>query len=118
VDVVRDVLDKLVVDRNGREMGRADGILLEPRGDRPPRLTGILIGPAALASRLHPRLGPFVRAIEERCGVAAGRPALIDFADIEDTGRTVKLSLTIGQTAVEAVEQRLRRWVGRIPGSR
>ena len=29
MDVVRDVLDKNVVDRNGREMGRVDGILLD-----------------------------------------------------------------------------------------
>ena len=31
MDLVRDLLDKLVVDRNGREMGRVDGIVLDHR---------------------------------------------------------------------------------------
>ena len=45
-----------VVDRNGREMGRVDGILLDTRG-RPLRLSAIVIGPAALGDRLHPAVG-------------------------------------------------------------
>ena len=57
MDVVRDVLDKSVVDRNGREMGRVDGILLDVEPDQPLRLAAIVIGPAALGDRLHPRLG-------------------------------------------------------------
>jgi sporulation protein YlmC with PRC-barrel domain len=118
MDVVRDLLDKLVVDRNGREMGRVDGIVLEQRDGVPPRLMEILIGPTPLAERLHPRLGRFVHTVEARLGLADGRPVRIDFADVEDFGRAAKLSVAIGETAVEAVEQRLRGWVAKIPGSR
>jgi sporulation protein YlmC with PRC-barrel domain len=63
VDVVRDLLDKAVVDRNGREMGRVDGIVLEQEAGQPPRLAAILIGPAALGSRLHPALGRLATAV-------------------------------------------------------
>src|SRR3954464_13971286 len=99
-------------------MGRVDGILLDQQGGHPARLSAILIGPAALAFRLHPRLGRVVGAVERYFGLAEGRPARIDFANVEDAGRTVRVRLAIGETAVEAVEQRLRAWVTKIPGSR
>ena len=86
MDVVRDVLDKSVVDRNGREMGRVDGILLDGQPDQPIRLAAIVIGPAALGDRLHPALGRFVRRVEKWFGVDQNRPTQIDFADIDDIG--------------------------------
>ena len=120
MDVVRDVLDKPVADRNGREMGRVDGILLEPRGNQPPRLTAILIGPAALGDRVHPRLGQWIRKLERRFGLPADRPAQIAFDAIDDVDPQMKVRLTIavGETPVEAVEQRLRAWISRLPGGR
>ena len=69
MDVVRDMLDKSVIDRNGREMGRVDGILLRQAAGQPAHLTAILIGPSVLADRLHSRLGPIVRALEQRFNV-------------------------------------------------
>jgi hypothetical protein len=117
MDVVRDLLDKSVVDRNGREMGRVDGALVELEPGHPPRLEAILIGPAALGSRLHPRIGRLVSAVERRLHVDRDRPARIDFADVDDIDRKIRLRLTIGETAVAAVEQRLRVWVSRLPGS-
>jgi sporulation protein YlmC with PRC-barrel domain len=118
VDVVRDVLDKAVVDRNGREMGRVDGIVLEQEAGQPPRLAAILIGPAALGTRLHPALGRFVSAIERWFELDQDRPARIDCADIEEIGRRIRLRLAIGDTAVAAVEQRVRSWLLKLPGSR
>ena len=118
MDVVRDVLDKAVIDRNGREMGRIDGILLEQQPDQPLRLAAVLIGPAALGDRVHPRLGRLVRWIERRFGVDHNRPARVEFADIEHIETKVRLRLTISDTAVAAVEQRLRSWLLRLPGSR
>jgi sporulation protein YlmC with PRC-barrel domain len=37
MDLVRDLLDKKVVDRNGREMGRVDGIVISIRAGAAPR---------------------------------------------------------------------------------
>jgi len=118
VDGVRDVLDKNVIDRNGREMGRVDGILIEQQPNQPVRLTAVLIGPAALGDRLHPALGRVVRRIEKRFGVDGDRPARVAFSDIDEIETKVRLRLAIGETAVAAVEQRLRSWVVRLPGSR
>ncbi len=116
--VVRDVLDKSVVDRNGREMGRADGVVLTLNDGQPPRLDAILIGPIALGSRLHPKIGRLVCALERWCGLDGGRPVRVAFGDIETVERKVRLRLAIGETAADAVEQRLRVWVDRLPGSR
>jgi len=118
VDLVRDVLDKTVVDRNGRGMGRVDGILLDFAAGRPPTVSAVLIGPAALADRLHPVLGSIVRRLEKRAGLDDGRPARIAFAAVEDISRHVRVGVTVGETEVDAVEQRLRAGVARIPGSR
>jgi sporulation protein YlmC with PRC-barrel domain len=118
MDVVRDVLDKSVADRNGREMGRVDGIVLVLRDGQPPRLGGILIGPAALGYRLHPAIGRFVSALEARLGLNGGRPVRVGFDDVDAVERKVKLRLTIGDTAAEAVEQLLRVWIMKIPGNR
>lgn len=118
MDVVRDVLDKGVVDRNGREMGRVDGILLEQQPGQPLRLAAALIGPAALGDRLHPAVGRLVRHIERMFGLVQDRPARIDFADIDHVETKVRLRLAIGDTAVAAVEERLRSWLLRLPGSR
>jgi sporulation protein YlmC with PRC-barrel domain len=118
VDVVRDVLDKAVVDRNGREMGRVDGIVVAVRDGAPPRLDAILIGPVALGERLHPGVGRLVGAVERRLGLDPDRPVRVEFRDIETVERKVRVRLTVGETAAEAVEQRLRGWVGRLPGSR
>ena len=118
MDVVRDVLDKSVIDRNGREMGRVDGILIEQQPNQPVHLTAVLIGPAALGDRLHPAVGRLVRRIEKRLGIDDGRPVHVKFADIDQIETKIRLRLTISDTAVAAVEQRLRSWLLRLPGSR
>ena len=117
MDLVRDVLDKSVVDRHGREMGRVDGILLDQDAGQPPRVAAILIGPAVLGYRLHPALGRLVNAVERRLGVDQGRPARIDFSDVDDIDRRIRLTLTVGETSVAAIENWLRKWVIRLPGS-
>lgn len=117
MDVVRDVLDKSVVDRNGREMGRVDAILME-HGDGPPRITGLLIGPTALASRLHPSLGRLMHALERSVRVDRDRPTTIGVEDVDDVGRKIRLRITIGETAAAAFEQLTRRWIVKLPGSR
>jgi sporulation protein YlmC with PRC-barrel domain len=118
MDVVGDVLDKAVVDRNGREMGRVDGIVVDWVPDQPLHLAAVLIGPAALADRLHPVLGRFVRRVERQFGLGPNRPAQIKFADVDQVDAKVRLSLAIGDTAVAAVEGRLRAWILRLPGAR
>jgi sporulation protein YlmC with PRC-barrel domain len=117
VDVVRDLLDQPVVDRHGREMGRVDGIILEQHRGEPPRLSALVIGPAVLGYRVHPTVGRWVAAIEQAVGVAEGRPVRIDCRDVTLVEGAVTTAVAIGETAAGSVENRLRKWLLRIPGA-
>jgi|SRR5919112_3946728 sporulation protein YlmC with PRC-barrel domain len=118
MDLVRDVLDKRVVDRNGRDMGRVDSIVVDGGdGNTPPRLAAIEIGPAVLAYRVQPLFGRWVAALEHAFGVDEGRPLRIPFRDVLDVADHVKVDRAFGETPAATIEQRLRRWIGAIPGS-
>jgi sporulation protein YlmC with PRC-barrel domain len=93
VDLVRDVLDKQVLNRHGREIGRVDSIILELRPGAPPRVNRIEIGPAVLAARIHPVLGRWVRGIEYALGTADQRPVKVPFGGILDVSDRVKVDL-------------------------
>ena len=118
MDLVRDVLDAQVIDRNGRAMGRVDGISLERREGKPPRVRALLVGPSALGHRLAPRLGRWVEAIERTLGIDKGRPARISFKQVLDIDRAIKVDVAIGDTSLGIVEQKLRRWIVALSGSR
>ena len=118
MDVVRELLDTSVVDRDGRPMGRVDGLVLQTEQGRPPRLAAILIGPSVLGERLHPRIGRWVRALEQRLGVHANRPTRVDMSEVADITSKISLRVSIDDTAVDAVEKRVRQWLVKLPGSR
>jgi hypothetical protein len=63
LDLAREVLDKQVVDRDEAKMGRVDGIILELRGDQPPRVRTLEMGFVVLARRVHPRLEAWVERL-------------------------------------------------------
>ena len=115
--LARDLEDKRVVDRNGREMGRVDRVVLAQPRDGMARVIAIEIGPAALGARLHPVVGRIVRALEYVCRLEEGRPVHVPVERIEGVGDTVRLDLAAGETAALAVEQRLRAFVRRFPGA-
>jgi hypothetical protein len=117
MDLVRDVLDRTLVDRHGCEMGRVDSIILEVRDDGPPVVVAFEVGPAVLARRLHPVFGRWMAALEIALDVGAGRPLRIPFAAVITIHDHIKVDLAFGETAAATVEQRLRAVVGAIPGS-
>jgi sporulation protein YlmC with PRC-barrel domain len=118
VDLTRDVLDKQVIDRNGREMGRVDGIVLDHRPGEAPRVSALLIGPSVLGDRLHPVIGRWVAAFEHALGIGEGRPVRIEAGDVTRIDDDVRVDLAVGETAAGIVEQRLRAWLTKIPGGR
>lgn len=117
IELIHDMLDKEVVDRHGREMGRVDSIVVALRPSRPPEVTAIEIGPAVLAYRVRPILGRIMSGVEHVLGIDEGRPLRIAFGDILGIHSHVKVDRAFGETVAAALEQRLRAWVGALPGS-
>jgi sporulation protein YlmC with PRC-barrel domain len=115
MDLIRDLLDKPVVDRHGREMGRVDSIVIDVRGDAPPRVSAIEIGPAVLAYRIRPFFGRLIAGLEHAFGIDEGRPLRIPFNEILDMRDRIKVDRAFGETAAATVERRLRARVSSIP---
>jgi hypothetical protein len=110
MDLVRDVLDNLVVDRDGREMGRVDGVVLEQHEGGAVRVAAIEIGPSVVGYRLHPVLGRIAEAVEHVLGIRNGRPCRIPFGEISDFG----ITLTVDRAAApsgDAIEDLARSWL-------
>ncbi|MEH1905078.1 MAG: hypothetical protein V7L04_27805 [Nostoc sp.] len=56
MDVIRDVLDNQLFDRNQRKMGKVDGIVMELRDREPPRLAYIEVGVTTVTRQTAKRL--------------------------------------------------------------
>lgn len=69
LELARDVLDTQVVDREEIKMGRVDGLVLELREGKPPRVDHIELGAVVLARRLSPRVERWVEGWRRRFGV-------------------------------------------------
>ena len=117
MDLVRDLLDKKVVDRNGREIGRVDSVVLENGVEAPARVAALEIGPAVLAHRMHPVLGRWIAAIEHGLAIDEGRPMRVVIGDVLEIADHVKVDRAFSETPAATLELSLRRWVGRLPGS-
>ena len=115
--IVGDVLDKPVIDRSGRPMGRADGITMSVRDGQPPRLEAVLLGRAALAERVSLRLARWMEWWERRLGLPGERSVAVPFARIVVKPLHLEADVAAGDTGLVAFEQRLQRWIARIPGS-
>lgn len=118
MQLVRDLLDKQVVDRNGRRMGRVDRVVLARGHGSPPRVVAIEIGPTALAARLGHRLGRATVRVLTGVGLATKQPLRVHVSAILGVTETVKVDLAFGATSAAATERALRSAVARIPGAR
>lgn len=89
------LLDRQVLDSEGRMVGKVDDVELAPEGDGGLRATGILLGAAALLPRLGgPRGGAVARLWRDmgRQRAGWGVPGWIDLADVEHLDSGVHLS--------------------------
>jgi hypothetical protein len=118
IHLIRDVLDNQLVDVKKRRMGKADGLVLVMRKDKPPRLAYIETGMSTLMHRLSARLGKFVERAGRRWGVRKGKPCRLAWAKVRHVGIDVELDVDADETSVLAWEKWLaKNLVGRIPGS-
>jgi hypothetical protein len=118
MNLARDCLDKQLIDRTNRRMGRVDGIIMELGAGAQPRITHIELGAVTQATRLHPRLGRLVARLARMWGRAANDPYRIPWALVVATGNDVTAGVVAAETDALAWERWLRAHViGRIPGA-
>jgi hypothetical protein len=120
LDLARDVLDKQVVDREETQMGRVDGLVLELRGDQPPRVESIELGFVVLARRIHPRAERWAERLHRRLGVRKTARYRVPWEKVKDVNpHFVQVDVKLEETPAFDWERWLRNHVvAKIPGSR
>jgi len=113
--LARDVLDKQLIDKTGRRMGRVDGIVIALHQGRPPEVRAIELGSAVLGRRLHERVGRWLQHLAGRWGWNG--VYRIPWRRITVMKHEIRAGMIAERTRALVVERWLReRIVGRIPG--
>jgi hypothetical protein len=114
------LLDRQLVDRDGRLAGKVDDLELEfPSDGGPPLVTAILAGPGALSRRIGGRFGAWLEAVANRLRDGDDRrPASVSFAVVKRIESAVELSVPKAELATN----RLESWtsdhlIGKLPGA-
>lgn len=89
MDIALQLLDRQIIDRDGRMAGKVDDIELQLSDDGPPFVSALIAGPGALAGRSGGRLGHALGARRKRaCGDPTGR---IGFELVVELGPQVRV---------------------------
>ena len=92
--LARDVLDKLLVNREGMPVGRVDGIVLLLAGKHSqPRVLEIETGMATLARRLSSRGARALHWLTRACGLTWKRSVRVPWTKVEIVGKDLQLAL-------------------------
>jgi sporulation protein YlmC with PRC-barrel domain len=114
------LLDRQLVDKDGRLAGKVDDLELTfPEGGGPPQVTAILAGPGALSRRLGGRFGAWLEAVANRLRDGDDdHPARIPFAVVKQIGSAIDLSVAKAELETDRLEAWTRdRIIGRLPGA-
>ena len=113
------LLDRQLVDSDGRLAGKVDDLELElPEGGGPPLVTAILAGPGALGRRIGGRLGSLVEAAANRLRDGEPRPARVSFAVVKRIGSAIELSVPRDELETNRLEAWTRdHLIGHLPGA-
>ena len=114
------LLDRQLVDKDGRLAGKVDDLELTfPEGGGPPQVTAILAGPGALSRRLGGRFGAWLEAVANRLRDGDDdHPARIPFAVVKQIGSAIDLSVAKAELETDRLEAWTRdRIIGKLPGA-
>lgn len=117
--IVRDVLDKELLDRNEKRMGRVDGLIMELSPGEQPRITTISVGGTTLTRRLPGFVGRWMTALVTKWGVRHGQPYTVSWSHVRKVrDASVQLDVDSDQTPAMATAQWIRdHIVEHIPGA-
>ena len=111
VDVYRQVLDHALLDADDWLCGIVDDIEVEGDAGGPLRITALLVGPGAWASRL-PAL--FARMVPHLFGTRCVR---VPWSEVSVLGEQVKLRSRAATLGLATTDRRLGLWIAKLPGS-
>jgi hypothetical protein len=117
MDLVRDVLDKKLMDREDCPMGRVDGLVMQFGERSQPRITHIEIGGKTLWTRLHPAFGRLAVKLARSLGPKRRGPVRIPWSRVVTTGKDIRLDVEAKETgAIDWEIWVARHIIERIPG--
>ena len=117
MDLVREVLDKRILDRDGTIIGRVDGVIIEVDGNGQPRATQLSIGGPPVFARVGKWAASLARFLAARWGPKRGGAVRIPWSDIDHFGRDIKLTISCRDTQAMAWEDWIdEHIVKKIPG--
>lgn len=115
--LIRDVLDKKLIDREGCEMGRVSGLTMHVTEGSQPRVTHILVGGPTLWMRLHPSMGRLSKSLARLWGPKRTEPVKIPWSRVETVGKDVKVDVKARETgALDWEIWVAKRIIEQIPG--
>lgn len=118
INLVADVLDEQIKDSKGRQAGRVDGIVLELRDGKPPRVTHVEVGPTTLLSRFSRRLARWYSRHDRKIGKDRGVAFRVPWTRLTRDGPGYVMDIDAESTPIFALEDWLRQHiVDHIPGA-
>jgi hypothetical protein len=119
LDAALSLLDRQLVDRDGRLAGKVDDVELVRRPDGTLAVSAVLCGPGALGPRLPGLLGRFMLAVWRRMHADLDpAPARIPFSAVDEVGAAVTLTRGRDELPNQDLETWMRRQViEKLPGA-
>jgi hypothetical protein len=116
--LIADVLDKQLIDVHGVNAGKVDGIVLELREGKPPKVAFVEVSPITLLRRFSARLAAWYATIDAKIAPDRGHPFRIPFSRVARSGPALRLDLDVESTPITRLEDWLSvKIVDRIPGA-
>ena len=100
MDLVRDVLDKKLIDREKCDMGRVDGLVMHVGERSQPRITHIQIGGTTPWMRLHPAAARLAGKLARMWGPKRFEPVRIPWSRVVTIGKDIRLDVRARDTGV------------------
>jgi sporulation protein YlmC with PRC-barrel domain len=119
LDVHLDLLDKQVVDSEGRMCGKVDDAELTREADGTTLVTALLIGPIALAPRFGGRIGTWLVSLARHtAGDLERQPHRVVMAHVIEIDSVIKLDATrFDLDLVQGDQWVADHIIGRLPGA-
>ena len=124
MDLGKHVVDKEILDKHGRRLGKVDDLLLEapePAANGPsrePEVVAIITGPLALSEDLSRPVRWLTRHVYRLLGLADPRPAEIPWGAVVAIDVVVHVDLDRSAAGWSALADAVnRRFIERLPGA-